>query len=128
MEYGDLSNSALVNWTWNSVANRRLWRIFRLHIWVAVSVATLHHCMDALLHLPARARCVRHLIIGPITWQWDADLLQKMIYVWTAVPLLSKLTFDATYPNPDPTRGGGFAPVIRGFLDYGTYSTALVLV
>ena len=126
MEYGDLSNSALVNWTWNSVANRRLWRIFRLHIWVAVSVATLHHC--ALLHLPARARCVRHLIIGPITWQWDADLLQRMIYVWAAVPLLSKLTFDATYPNPDPTRGGGFAPVIRGFLDYSTYSTALVLV
>jgi hypothetical protein len=110
-----------VTWTWNSVVNRRLWRTFRVHARRAISTAAVHDCLDVLLSRAARARCVRNLIIGPITWQWDVGLLQKMISLWAAIPLLSKLTFDDTCPNSDLSHGREFTPVIRGLLDYGTH-------
>lgn len=117
----DLFCSALVNWLWNGLVNRRLWRCFRLHTGGSTSVTTLHDRLDALVRLPSRVRCIHRLIIGPITWQWDAELLQKMIYLWTAMPFLSELTFDVPHTNPDVSRGGEFAPVLRGLLLHGSH-------
>jgi hypothetical protein len=117
----DLFHPALVNWLWNGLVNRRLWRCFRLHTGSSISITSLHERLDALLRLPSRARCIQRLIVGPITWQWDADLLQKMIYLWATIPFLSELTFDAPHTNPDVSRGGEFAPVLRGLLLHGSH-------
>jgi hypothetical protein len=110
-----------VDWTWNELVNRRLWRSFRLHTGGSISITALHERLDALLRLPCRARCIQRLIVGPITWQWDAELLQKMTYLWAAIPFLSELTFDVPRTNPDLSRGGEFAPVIRGLLLHGSH-------
>lgn len=87
------------------------------------STTALRDRLDGLLRHAARARCVQNLVIGPVTWQWDADLLQKMIYVWAAVPLLSELTFDVAHNHfySDLSSGEEFAPVLRGLLYHGTH-------
>lgn len=115
----DLCSFALANSFCNDLANRQLWRTYR--IGGRSRLELIERC-NALLRVPRRAAYILRLIIGPCIWTWDADLIAKFSQVWQSVPRLLDLFLEAQkYPRHCGTVmyriGGDFNPLMRGLIE-----------
>lgn len=115
----DLSAFSLANSFCNDLANRQLWRTYRIE---GHSYIELMERCDSLLRVPRRASYVLRLIVGPCTWTWNEDLVAKFSQVWQSVPRLLDLLLESPAYDPYarkslPMIGGDFAPLMRGLID-----------
>lgn len=117
----DLRNFALCNSRCRHFTDRRLWYTFRIAPRNGEKEYILD-CLQALFRLSDRARQVRRLIIGPLTWAWDEDSVAVLPLLWRVVPNLRELLFDPpTALQENLSFGGEFAPVLRSLAQDGAH-------
>lgn len=117
-----LRNFALASTVCNNLAERLLWRSFRIHSRERPDVQHIAARIDALLRLPHRARYVRKLTIGPCDWAWNATLLVLLPVLWKFVPCLQTLILERRPRTSLCSRHGDeFSPVIRILAHHGDH-------
>lgn len=92
MDTDSLRSFSLANNNCNIIANRALWRSFRI-TGESQAVALLQ--CEAILRNPRRAFHIRRLEVGPFFQPYGSGFLDKVQHVWAALPNLRDLSLES---------------------------------